>query len=241
MSPPTVQPPYFDNQALPSSPSESYVAWFDIMGIRSSMLRSLPITSNFIFKLHVATLEEKPADVRLYPVMDGVYIAASEKEELRSFLRSVFVRLAVLFTSTTENRHRFLAKCAVAYGPIIHGADIDAHASPIFAENTANTTYKDSILLGMPMVFALQTESLAPPFGVAIHDSARDFFEPSERKWSHVWWPWFPFSTCQEAKSLRSALKEYFDWCEKRAGAIDYEPTRIMAHRAQAEQYFVDA
>jgi hypothetical protein len=101
--------------------------------------------------------------------------------------------------------------------------------------------YKDSILLGMPMVFASQTEPLAPPFGVYVHASADKFLSAPERKLSHVWWPWFQPAACPEAQALRSELRSYFDWCEAHAGAIDYDPARIRVHRDQAAQYLVDA
>jgi len=236
-NPPIINNPYFNANLLPQA-SDAYVAWLDVMGIRATMLRSLPVTANFVFKLHVAVLEAPGQHVTLYPVMDGVFIVTPNREEMRSFLSEVFSRLADLFTNTTQNEHRFLVKCAVAFGGVIHGQNVPANVSNIFQQHQA---YKDSILLGMPIVYAVQGEPRAAPFGVFVHESARDFLEQTERKRSHVWWPWFDPGQNQSAQALRGALPDYFDWCEERAGAIDYDYNRIRAHRHYADQYLVDA
>ncbi|MDA3936940.1 MAG: hypothetical protein PF636_08845 [Actinomycetota bacterium] len=205
------------------------------------MLRSLPVSANFVFKLHVTALEERTAGIHLYPVMDGVYVVTPDRDEMRTFLSAVYTRLAICLTTTAQHEHRFLPKCAVAHGPVIHGSDVNPAASAVFQRTTDNERYKDSVLLGMPMVYAAQCEPLAPPFGVYVHASAPDFLEPQERKQSHVWWHWFEPGQSQEAQDLRNALPLYFDWCDARAGAIDYDPARIRVHRAQSEQYLVDA
>jgi hypothetical protein len=177
------------------------------------------------------------SQLTLYPVMDGFYAVASDRAMMREFLSKVFLRLARYFVYTKENEHRFLTKCSVAFGDVIHGREIPDSASDVLKQHPS---HKDSVLLGMPVVYASQTEPRAPPFGVFVHDSARDLLDPWETKLSHVWWRWFK-SGDSVAKDLRKALNEYFDWCEKRAGAIDYDIARINAHRRQAEEYLVDA
>lgn len=174
----------------------------------------------------------------LYPVMDGVYCVSADKNEIRIFLSNVFERLACLFNKEAKPQHQFLVKGAVAFGPVIHGSQINAGAS-----NTLDgaNPYKDSILIGMPMVFAVQSEPHAPPFGVFVHESARSLLEQYELKKSHCWWPWFSPKRSEQAKLLRSKLPKYFAWCEQRAGAIGYDISRIHAHKAQAAQYLVDA
>jgi hypothetical protein len=202
------------------------------------MARSLAVTGNFIFKLHVAALEELRPGIKLYPVMDGMYITTPDRNEMRTFLSDVFQRLAILFNGTTDNQHRFLLKAAVAYGPVIHGANVTPNAQSILSQNTH---HKDSMLLGMPMIYAHISEPEAPPFGVCVHNSASSFLDQAERKWSQIWWPWFPLHTNAQAQSLRTNLPGYFDWCNKRAGVIGYELSRIAVHKAQADHYFVDA
>jgi hypothetical protein len=232
--PSTLEPPFFNAERLPH-PSDAFVAWLDVMGARATMMRSLSVTANFVFKLHVAALEERRNSIRLYPVMDGLYVVAVTRTDLRAFLSDVFVRLANLFVRTDLNQHRFIPKCAVAYGGVIHGSDVPEQCSNVLR---ANESYKSSVLLGMPVVHAVETEQRSAPFGVAVHESARSFLEVHERARSHTWWPWYtPF--VDVARNLRGALSEYFDWCGARAGAIDYDVGRIQAHRRMAQEYFV--
>ena len=47
---------YFDSRYF-GEPSYEYVCWLDVMGTANQMLRSLPISANFVFKLHCAVLE----------------------------------------------------------------------------------------------------------------------------------------------------------------------------------------
>lgn len=227
--------PYFDGSRLPNS-TEAYVAWIDLMGIRGWMLRSLPVTANFVFKLHVAALEAREPDMVLYPVMDGVYAVAS-KDKMRPFLMNLFKRLALSFSQTLEHEHQFLIKGAIAFGPVIHGSSVKGASRAL----DDNSIYRDSILLGMPMVLAHLNEPSAPPFGIAVHDSARSFMNSSELKRSHCWWHWFEKGRSPEAMNLKEGLSNYFSWCESRAGALDYDVSRIKIHRMQASQYLVDA
>jgi len=51
---------YFNANKL-LDPSNEYVCWIDVMGIKSSMERSIKISANFIYKLHIAAIEA-PSD-----------------------------------------------------------------------------------------------------------------------------------------------------------------------------------
>ena len=87
------------------SPVNEYVAWVDVMGTKSSMSRSIAETANFIFKLHIAAISAAAvnvANVRLYPVMDGVYATAADQPAMLSFLRGLFHAIAVEFNQTDE-------------------------------------------------------------------------------------------------------------------------------------------
>ncbi len=74
----------FKSKLIPT-PKNEYVAWVDVMGIQSSMSRSIDISANFIFKLHIAALNAKTAKLNIYPVMDGFYalsVRRSRTEEV---------------------------------------------------------------------------------------------------------------------------------------------------------------
>jgi hypothetical protein len=230
-------PLFFDAGPLPQATPE-YVAWVDVMGTQASMSRSLKITANFIFKLHIAALQAPRVNVRIYPVMDGFYAAAANKADMLNFLRGVLSALANEFNTQQENRFRFIARGGLAFGPAIHGTAVPPGASQVLA---ANADYRDSILLGIPMVQAHLAESGAPPYGVFVHESARTFAPAGQEPLHEIWWRWDEFGddgVKAEWATLHANLNAYFDWCAARALRIDYLSTRISAHREMVAQYF---
>jgi len=215
----------------------SYVAWIDVMGVRAIMGRSLSISANFVFKLHAAVLGAPHANLILYPVMDGVYVVGNRQTSLCRFLETVFSRIADTFVSTGEMHHRFVIKAAVAYGPVVHGRDIPQLACETLH---ANPIYRDSILLGMPMIQALQGEPMAPPYGVYIHESARAFSPTRDTPFRHTWWHWFHPNWHNLAVELKTELDSYYKWCTERSHPLEYEEDRIAVHRQMATEYLVD-
>lgn len=239
--------PMFSAAGLPVSPSQ-YVGWIDAMGIQSAMGRSMDVAANFIFKLHITVLESiealpehQRASIYLYPVMDGVYFVTNDQSALYGFLRRVFGCLAREFVETAEMRHRFLVRGALACGPVVHGFQLPEGASAVL-QNHAR--YRDSILLGLPMIQAYLAERLAPPFSVYVHESARAFAPEGRRTIRATWWRWFATPADDRwpelAPRLRDALRGYFGWCEARAAEIGYDVESIKKHRSLAEQYFAD-
>jgi hypothetical protein len=138
-------PIFFNSQLLPQFPTSEYIAWIDVMGIQSAMGRSLNISGNFVFKLHIAALQAPIGNVRLYPIMDGFYASSANQADMLEFLREVFVQTADEFVHEAEPLHRFVVRGALAFGPVIHGNQIPANASNVFQ---ANVGHKDAILLG---------------------------------------------------------------------------------------------
>lgn len=229
--------PFFDGNHLPA-PINAYVAWIDVMGIQGIMSRSINISANFVFKLHIAALDAGQANVELYPVMDGVYAVSTDQAPMVQFLEFVFSRLADVFVSEAEMLHRFLVKGALAFRPVIHGASVPAAASNTLGNRVG---YRNAILLGMPMIQAHLGERNAPPFGVYVHESARAFAPANQTPFHFAWWRWFaPARWLPLAQELKVQLPLYFDWCAARSQAISYEPDRIKYHRELAAQYLVD-
>jgi len=228
----------FSADHLPAA-SPEYVAWVDVMGTQASMSRSLAISANFIFKLHTAALQAPNQNVTLYPIMDGFYASSSDKGNILDFLRSVFEQVAEEFNGEASEHHRFIIKGALAFGPVIHGTNVPAQAS-----QTINNflQYRDSLLLGLPMVQANTSEKLAPPFGIFIHESARSFAPPGQTPLHYVWWKWRnPVNRNNSHRiwnALSQALETHFTWCAERAGDLEYAPDRIEFHRTMAKQYF---
>ncbi|MFA4969814.1 MAG: hypothetical protein WC540_09290 [Sulfuritalea sp.] len=228
--------PFFNGRLLPN-PVQEYVAWLDIMGTQSQMARSIAITANFIFKLHASALLAPRAGVVLYPVMDGLYASSSDQNAILEFLRAVFVELGGDFNTANDPLHRFIIRGAIAFGPVIHGSAVPANASNSF-QTPQGTIYKDSILLGMPMAQAHQNESLAPPFGLFVHESARAFAPVNASPLHHVWWKWVNPGNAAVWNTLSQTLQTHYQWCAQRPESILYGRERIAAHADLAEQYF---
>lgn len=225
--------PYFNAECLPA-PTPEYVAWIDVMGTQAGMSRSLNRTANFMFKLHAAAIQAPHGALTLYPVMDGLYVASPTQWAMFDFLRSIFQSVAEEFIQTETAVHRFLIRGALAFGPTIHGAAVPREASRDLDDNPQ---YRDSVLLGLPMVQAHLGEASAPPFGIFVHDSARSFAPAGERPIHTSWWRWN--DPAQNLwTELAARLSRHFEWCERHSMLLDYRADRIKVHRDTVEQYF---
>lgn len=236
---------YVTDNAIPKAENH-YVCWIDIMGTKSKMENSVNTCAIFIFKLHTAILEavQKECKIKVYPVMDGAYLTAQSTQELQKALFYIFSDLANSFISESENYHRFLIRASVAYGPVIHG---DSVATNISNSLSSNENYKNSLLLGLPMIQAYTSEQKAPPFGVLIHESARVFHPESEEPFRFKWWKWWKCPSILEngqsnikADELYGAIKSYFQHCEQHSMELDYSIDKIKIHRQAADEYFID-
>ena len=153
----------------------------------------------------------------------------------------MFGGLAREFVETVEMRHRFLVRGALACGPVVHGFQLPEGASAVLHNHAE---YRDSILVGLPMIQAYLTERLAPPFSIYVHEPARAFAPEASRPIRATWWRWFAVPADDRwpdlAPQLRDALSHYFTWCEKRTAEIGYDLESIKKHRSLADQYFAD-
>lgn len=225
----------FYAEKLPNPESE-YVAWVDVMGTQIAMSRSTKTTANFIFKLHIAAIRAYSEAVKLYPVMDGFYVAAKRQADMLGFLRTVYRQVADEFISATKPHHRFMIRGGLAFGPVIHG-DTVGGCSPELKEKS---NYANQILLGLPMVQAHLSERDAPPFGVFVHESARSFAPEGSDSLHWIWWCWENPESKNTWVQLGAKLKEHFNWCKERAQAIGYSEERIEVHKKMVAQYFQD-
>lgn len=221
---------YFDARELPE-PTKEYVSWVDVMGIQSHMARSISVSANFVFKLHVAALDALRDGVSIYPIMDGFYATSATKSGIEEFLSEVFSSLAKVFSEEGKPHFQFIVRGAIAFGHVYHGRNIGDKASKRLAENP---NYRAAVLLGEPVVHAYQSERGAPPFGIAIHHSARDSAPPGETTFQEEWWKWFAGEF--DVGSIRASLETHYAWCRKRSAT--YDPARIAIHEALATKYF---
>lgn len=199
------------------------------------MARSLPISANFILKFHALALRQSGPLLQLFPVMDGLYATSADQDVMKKYLRDLFSGLADMFVAEQENKHRFLVRAGLAYGPVISGAEVAKEAC---AEIVAAPDYARTLLMGIPMIQAHLGERRAPPFGCFVDESARAFAPAGRQPLHDLWWPWFEPTSLQLGKSLRKELRSYFEWAAGRSGAIDYDPGAIDRHRKAADQFF---
>ncbi len=231
----------FFNSAYFGKPRFDYVCWLDVMGARNQMQRSVPIAATFIFKLHCAVLEaydelESPSGLRLYPVMDGVFISSSRRGPLQTLLNQALCRLVAEFLAQEKCYHQFIARGALAFGPVYHGCTVDRQTSRILS---SYTTTRDSILVGLPVVQALEGEGSAPPFGIAAHSSARAFAPDGDDPFRFIWLDWFRAADPPvDSDALLARLDDYFDWQQDHCNMTGYIPARIEHHKKLAHEYF---
>lgn len=239
---------YFNNSGL--EVKKEYVAWVDVMGTRSTMTRSVMASATYIFKLHTAALlsSSEASGVALYPVMDGFYVTCNKQETILKYLENVYAMIAAIFISESEDQHRFLIRGAMSYGAVYHGRDISETA---FERTLCKTTddsailesYKRCLIVGMPVIQAYLAEPQAPPFGLYVHESARQV-DPPKDTCPHVWYQWRGMKNRRTGAglspwdSMKDEVDKYFRWCSAKKYSIDWNQDRISEHQRRAEEYF---
>ena len=213
------------------NPSNEYACWLDIMGTKSSMSESFEKSANFIIRFHTAVLKAAvPKKVRVYPVMDGVYIVVKYLDDMRDAINKI---MAEVFLSETNN-HRFIVKGALAKGTIQHGSKISSEVSPDMAPRSG---YKQHLLFGMPMIQAFNAEKQAPPFGIYIHESAR-----TVRGLQGRYYFWRRDEALSANKSLHSDLKKelisFLNWEKDHNYYLELEKTKFEGYEGRVIEYF---
>lgn len=231
---------YFDSNRL-GEPQFCYVLWLDVMGSANQMVRSLPISANFIFKLHCAVLEAfeeggSPTSIRLYPVMDGAYVTSERRAPLQGLINQALRRVVTTFMNEQKPYHQFLVRGALSYGPVYHGSTLEHDAARVLGRHS---DIRNSILMGLPMAQAYNAERDGAPFGVAVHSSARAFAPLGDEPFRFIWLDWFRAAQPPiDAKALLAHLAKYFEWQTHHYNMTGYKPDRIAHHRQLAKEYF---
>ncbi len=229
---------YIDTGSIPPA-QNGYVLWVDIMGTKNKVYSSVMTASIFMLKLHAAVLQNLTDDLIAYPIMDGAYITSINRSSIQRFITKLFATIGKDIIKQTDTKHCFLIKAALAFGPLINGKDISVRINRTFQNRDQ---YKNSILIGLPMIQAYSSESLAPPFGVFIHESARAFAPEGEMPFEHKWWKWFIRDrrvwTQEQNNKLQNTLKRYFQEAENQSIVEDYSMDRITFHKKMFAEYF---
>ncbi len=240
------QRPFFDNKKV-SEPQRCYVAWLDIMGTRSHMQRSMRVLATFMGRFHSAVLlalDATKAKVGIYPIVDGVYLVSSELQPLLSYVQEAMKLLALTFVLETEEKHRFMVRGGLAFGPVADGESI-RDACDVLGKNYDNHT--SALLLGAGVGNAYEAEHSASPFGIWVHDTARIFAPTGKVPFARTHWRWWEKAPSDQktyddlAVVLSKMVPQYLAWCADHHTWLTYDPKAVDRHRELALQYFSGA
>lgn len=219
------QPGYFDINHY--AEEYLYVGWFDIMGTQNNMRISLPKISNFIFKMYSYVKDCNRYGLNIYPLMDGFYATHSDKTEFFKFVNYFFSKVFSDFARESKNKHKFMIRGAVAYGPVVIGKNMEQ-----------SYHFKDDLIIGIPVTQAYRGESLAPPFGIYLDESVRAFPSP-QMAIPRVFYKWQDMNNRDNNVTDKyEIISQHLDWCKTVSKHILYSEDRIEEHRKLAEQYF---
>lgn len=234
--------PYFQHNYLPE-PTPHYVVWLDVMGLQGAMRRSLPMSTNFVMKLHIAcqrSIKNHDKKLELFPVIDGVYITSPTLGPVRHFLKEVMSCIALTFIFEDDQKFRFMVRGAIAYGPISKGSALQT-TNNVF---NLDPSYAKHIVLGPALSQAYEDEHRAPPFGLYISESAR-MFAPADTQplqGVHLNW-WNAGNDAKDNELLRHlklSIHEWFDWAAKHPSSLMYDISSMKEHRTLFDEYFSD-
>lgn len=207
--------------------SKAYVCWIDIMGTKNTMSESFEKAANFMLRFHVIVSKCLNENVHHYPMMDGVYLTATNWTCMEKAIQGIFQGVAQLFIEERVIAHRFVIRGAVAYGQIFQGSSITQETCD------EEIKYSDALMMGMPMIQAFSHEKYAPPFGVFIHESARIVGELQGR-----YYHWNKKEKNDYSESLRRKIDQYFKWCKNYYNYFEMKPEKIDNYLQLNEEYF---
>jgi hypothetical protein len=232
--------PYFQHRHIPE-PEPHYVVWLDVMGSQGAMRRSLPMSTNFVMKLHIACQQSLPnhgPNLELFPVIDGVYITCPTKGPVLYFVKEVMSRLALTYIFEDDLKFKFMVRGAMAFGPISKGSSFPS-TNTVF---NINPSYTSHIVLGPALSQAYEDERKASPFGIYVSESARMFAPVGEQPFQgvhHKWWYAGNSAGDNELIShLKDAIHHWFEWAAQHPSSLMYEPARMKEHRALFDEYY---
>jgi hypothetical protein len=226
-----------------------YVAWLDLMGAGHLMGTSIHKTANFLARLHMAVAESRNKigfSGSVLAINDGVFLTCSSKEEIMTAVREIMALLAYYFVATPRPHDRFFVRCGIAYGPVYFGKNLTAG---ILNKEIRELVWTfDQVAFGPPIISAYRHEAKAPPFGVAISESARSFAPPGIAPFRMTHWLWWQNqremeradgASLPDLKScLLQELKSQFKWMRETLIFNEVTLDKIKDWEITSEQYF---
>lgn len=229
-----------------------YVAWLDLMGSGNTMITSMHRTANAISRIHMAVQYACLDHIymgRTLPINDGVFLISPSKIEIMTVIRAALTMLIGNFVANPNHPNRFLVRGAVAFGPVYHGSNL-ADQLELKRRTIEISTSLNSIAFGPPIIQAYEAEKLAPPYGIAVHESACAFAPPHEKPFRTRLWQWWqpnddgkiPKPSPQTLEPLRSIfakdLMEYINFLESTSSFQGLSIDKILKIRQISREYF---
>ena len=226
----------FDADSIGAS-SPKFVLWLDVMGIKEKMSRSLAQSANFIAKFHVAVqrashrMANQPS---IYSAMDGAYILFDNGAEAKDFIQRFFSHISQVFAKA-KPKHQFLVRGGLAYGNVYETYSI----LPALSKADGKLLAGIPLVIGFAVIQAHLAEKDAPPFGIFIHETAREVGSNGVHLFSGSWYRWFGAKSPNHLRSqLNRTVANYFKWCREHCLEIGYDIKALERHELSAMQYF---
>lgn len=239
----------FNSEHLQSA-NNVYVAWLDLMGAGHTMSISVAKSANFLARLHMAVHRaqtEVQFQGRLQTINDGVFIVSASKKELMSVLGRAMILLSCHFVAVPRPHDRFLLRGGIAFGPVYFGNDLIPGIEPKKLRDKAE--FMAPVMFGPPIIQAYRSESAAPPYGIAVHESARAFSPEGEEPFRMTHWLWWdpgepvdypknipPLTEIKDC--LASDLAAHFDWIGETLIYHELDSAKLQTWRIKCSQYF---
>lgn len=226
-----------------------YVAWLDLMGAGHIMSTSVPKAANFLVRLHMSVelaIRNSGYTFRTLPINDGIFIVGERKGELITVLQHAMTLLAARFVATPRAHDRCLLKGGIAYGPVYEGAQLVEGIAHKKLRNSPE--FLERVLFGSAIIQAYRAEASAPPYGIAVHESARAFSADGEPPFNMTHWLWWQeHAEAKKASGLPSLvdlrdvlaieLERQFNWMTSTLLLHGLQQEKISQWRAMSKQY----
>lgn len=157
--------------------------------------------------------------------------------------------LAARFVTKDDPQDRFLARCAIAYGPTFTGQKLAAQLPGSEKGNVPRTL--DQVVFGSPVIQAYRAEHDSPAYEVAVHESARAFVPKGQRPFRSTLWRWWQTDDAggysRGTPGLPAPLKDvlvpelelHFDYMEAMLPFHAVDRESVKRWRELARQYLV--
>jgi hypothetical protein len=215
------------------------------------MATSMDKAANAIARIHIAThiaASQPGSSAQLVAINDGIFISSQNKKELCQIIRSTLMLLAGRFISKHDPQDRFLARCAIAFGPTFSGQRLADQL--MGAQKRKPPATLQQVIFGSPVIQAYQAERHAPPYGVFVHESARAFAPNGERPFRSTLWRWWQpddgggisgavrGSPSALKNVLNAELDHYFRYMDATLPFHAVDKADVERWRTLAKQYF---